>query len=613
MPALQPATLELSPEGVPYSGAYGDVYHSAAGALAQAQHVFLAGNDLPARWQAQPRFTIVETGFGLGNNFLATWQAWREAAPIDGRLDFISVEKHPFALADLISAHAASGAPAELAAALHRAWPPLVPGVHRLELDGGRVVLTLAFGDATEMLPRLKAQADAIFLDGFSPARNPQMWSQPIFDALAALARPGCTLATWSVSAAVRAGLAQAGFRCEKAQGFSGKREMLRGQLAARPATRLRAPRKVAIIGAGLAGTALAERLAAHGLHTVLFEAQAQMAQGASGNLAGAFRPMQDVADSTLSRLSRAGFLHAARQLDALEDAGHAVLSERCGVLQLARSEAELQEMHAAIAQQGWPADFVRKVGASEARNLTGHSAAIGGWWFPGGGWIQPASLCEANLAQAGGRAELRTGCAITRLERCSEGWQLYDAADELAAEVECVVLANAHEARRLLQADWLPLGAERGQVSHLPMAQLAPQGVVVCGQGYLTPTLGTHAVLGTSFVADDFDLTVREAEHARNLARLEALLPGSTAQLEARTLGGRTAMRAVTPDRLPLAGPLGAGYEGLWLLAGFGMHGLVWASLCAELMACELAGDPLPLERELAAALQPARFAARR
>jgi len=623
VPPLQPAHLSLTPEGVPWSETYSDVYHSAAGALAQAEHVFLAGNGLPDRWRSRDSFVILETGFGLGNNFLATWAAWRADPARCSRLHFISVERHPFSKADLLAAHAASGAAADLSFELSQHWPLLSPGCHRLELDHGRVILTLLLGDAAVMLAQVAARIDAIFLDGFAPSKNPEMWSLPVFRALAALSDSDTTLATWSVSSHVREGLAQAGFAVEKAQGFSGKREMLLGRYrGARPRFATATDKRVLVIGAGLAGTSAAERLAARGYAVEILEAQDEIAQGASGNLAGAFRPLPSLDDNRLSRITRAGFIYGLQHLTTLHEAGHPVLWEACGVLHLARSGEQEKKQRAIVDALGLPADFLRWADSAEATQRAGHTAAFGGWWFPQGGWIQPASLCQANLAVAGQRVTLRAGQGVSAIRREGQEWQALDAEGNVLASAPQLVLANAYDARRLASADWLPLRAARGQVSHLPMAQIAPLGVVVCGQGYITPGIGGHAALGASFVVDDFDLGLREDEHAENLAKLGRMLPGMGEALGNAELNGRVSLRPVSIDRLPMVGQLpalmqGDGYnlgtlprqEGLWLITGFGSRGLVWSSLCGELLAAQMCHEPLPVERELAESMDPARF----
>jgi lysyl-tRNA synthetase class 2 len=176
---LIPAELAFAGDGTPFSPRYGDIYHSSQGGLEQARHVFLAGNDLPARWAECQRFVILETGFGLGLNFLATLYAWRAAAgPSRRRLHYVAVEKHPFRLDDLKQLHQHWPELAPVAAELHGQWPLPLPGLHRL--DFGDVSLTLAFGDCNELLPQLVLVADAIYLDGFAPDRNPDLWSEAL-------------------------------------------------------------------------------------------------------------------------------------------------------------------------------------------------------------------------------------------------------------------------------------------------------------------------------------------------------------------------------------------------------------------------------------------------
>lgn len=238
MLSLEPARLSFDANGIPYSEAFGDVYHSAAGGLGQSRHVFLAGNDLPARWRNRRRFVILETGFGLGLNFLATWLEWLNDPLRCSELHFVSVEKHPFRLDDLVRVHGAWPELSSVATELHRHWPTLVPGFHRLELAERRLVLTLGLGDAEKLLPELDGQADAFYLDGFSPARNPELWSGQLCRCLARLAAPGATLATWSVAGALRRALGEANFVVLKRPGFAAKRHMLAGRFVHREAHR---------------------------------------------------------------------------------------------------------------------------------------------------------------------------------------------------------------------------------------------------------------------------------------------------------------------------------------------------------------------------------------
>ncbi|MBC8023274.1 MAG: tRNA (5-methylaminomethyl-2-thiouridine)(34)-methyltransferase MnmD, partial [Burkholderiales bacterium] len=196
MIAVPTASLARSGDGTAFSDEFQDVYHSTQGGLAQSRHVFLAGNALPDRWRGRDAFVILETGFGLGLNFLAAWHAWRADPSRPRRLHFISVESRPLDAKDLASALASFDELAPLSRALCASWPPPLAGFHRLHFDGGNVILTLLLGDAMTVLPQLVACVDAFFLDGFSPAKNPGIWSPEVVRELARIAARDATLAT---------------------------------------------------------------------------------------------------------------------------------------------------------------------------------------------------------------------------------------------------------------------------------------------------------------------------------------------------------------------------------------------------------------------------------
>ena len=609
--ALIPARLAFADDGTPYSEAYGDLYHSADGGPAQARHVFLVGNGLPERWQGARAFTILETGFGFGLSFLATWQAWREDPRRCARLHFVSVEKHPFGAQDLAVLHAPYPAFAAPAEDLRGAWPLLVPGLHRLEFEDGRVVLTLAFGDARKLLPQLRLAADAIFLDGFAPAKNPQMWSAELMKAVARLAAPGATAATWSVAAPVRNALREAGFVAEKRRGYARKSEMLVArfvpQRSLRAAPARPAERSALVVGAGIAGAAAAERLAARGWEVTVIERHLEPALEASGNHAGAFHPVVTPDDSHIARLTRAAFtflLEHWRQFDAI---GAAPEWRRCGVLQLARDAREDAAQAAAIAALGLPAAYARRLDAGEASACAGVPLAAGGLWFPEGGWIRPRSFARALLERSGATALY--GREAAALERAGSRWILRDREGAALAEAGAVVLANAADALRLAPAPHISLRRVRGQLTHLPGIE-ALRCVVLRG-GLVLPAIDGISVAGASFDLEDDDASVRAQSHAGNLERLERLIPGAGAGLDPAALQGRTSFRAVVADRLPLVGALEGG-PGLYGAFAYGSRGLLWAGLGGELLASLMEGEPLPLEGSLADAVQPGRFALR-
>lgn len=616
---LVPGDLLIGENGIPASPAYGDIYHSADGGLAQARNVFLQGCGLPQAWQDTDRFVILETGFGLGLNFLATWQAWREHPGRCARLHFISVEKHPLSQEALARCHAAWSELAPLAAQLREQWPLRVAGYHQLSFDEGRVQLTLIFDDAEPALKQLDAKADAIYLDGFSPAKNPDIWSPALLVQLRHLAHPGARLATWCVAGKVRQALQEAGFEVERKPGFGHKKERLEARFAktSRSTPRPASDQTAAIIGAGIAGAALAHALCKRGWQVTLIERHPEPAMGASGNPAGVVRPQLALDDSFNGRLSRQAFLHTVRHIARLP----AAEAPHCGfdgVLQLARDAENAAHMQAMLAAHSYPGEFARWVSRKEAGELAGMPLAADGLFFPQGGWMAGPRICPILLAHCGASLIRHFTHAATRLEQTVDGWRVWEG-DALLVETPNVILAGAHEAAQFTN---LPLTPVRGQITALPDGCVPGLNIPVTREGYVLPTLHGIGNIGASFGFED-DPAPRAADQESNLARLARLLQLPPA-LEVNALKARVSFRAATPDRLPFAGPVPAEgiairpetplagiarQPGLYALTGLGARGLVWGPFLAEALAAKLDNEAWQLPRDLWHAIDPARF----
>ncbi|MFT7724478.1 MAG: FAD-dependent 5-carboxymethylaminomethyl-2-thiouridine(34) oxidoreductase MnmC [Roseateles sp.] len=617
-PAVTPAEVDFSDPAAPSAPAFGDVYHARAGALAQARHVFIAGSGLPGRWQGRRRFVVLETGFGLGNNFLATWDAWRQDPARCERLVFVSVEKHPLRREDLARAHAASPLP-DLAARLVERWPPLTAGLHALDFDGGRVTLLLGLGDARELARQLVLPADALYLDGFAPLRNPDLWDEWLLKSLARHAVPGTTAATWSINRPMRRVLAAAGFDVRLAPGFANKPEMTAARFAPRhlpPPPPGRAPlapdaRHAVIVGAGLAGAACALALAREGVACTVVEALPGPAQASSGNPAGLFHGTVNPDDGPHARFNRAAALATQALLRELG------LPHQHGLLRL--------ETRMPPDAMAGAAGYVAPLPAAEAARRAGTALPCPAWHYPGGGALDPPAYVRAMLAASG--ATLRPHTAVAALRRGADGWQLLDGGGAVIAQAPLVVLAGGHAALPLLAGLDVPLAAElavqRGQLTHLADAPWCP-ALPVAGEGYAIADGRGGVWCGATAQDGDPDTALREADQAHNLARY-ARLAGWGGPLPPAPLAGRVAFRLVAPDRLPLIGGLAAPGEpagqlrlqprlaGLAVCTGFASRGITWAALAGRLVAALALGAPRPLEAGLLDAVDPLRFALRR
>jgi tRNA 5-methylaminomethyl-2-thiouridine biosynthesis bifunctional protein len=655
-----PARVDWSADGTPCAPDYGDVYHAAAGAQAQAEHVFLAGNGLsgPGRhaWSGRSRFVVLETGFGLGNNFLATWAAWRRDARRCERLVFISLEKHPLRQADLQAVHARSALP-ELAAQLIARWPALTPDQHQLEFEDGRVTLLLVFGDALQTLPGLQAQVDAFYLDGFAPARNPEMWSTPLFHRLARLARPGATAATWSAARQVRDGLRSNGFVVENVPGFGGKRDMtvaryaphhlppLPAALRPHAAPEPTSPREALVIGSGLAGSAAARALARQGWAVTVLDRHPAPAQATSGNAGGLMHPIFNAPDSLHARWFRAAALHTRRIVSPWLAEGR--LEGRLDGLLRLEARLSSEEARSRLARVGLPAEVVDWVEPDQAHRLTGLNTGLnnstGGWWFAGGGWLSPSGLSRVLLDEA---ARLGSGrgfvgsAEVARIERDPQrhDWRALDAASREIARAPVLVLAGAAGIPPLMpQSLALPaLFSQRGQTTVLQPHEHNQPGLPrlpLSGQGYGLSLPDGRLLIGATSQDDDPDPELRLDDQRLNLGRARELGLALESALDDQALDGRVGWRIRCANRLPLVGPPvdptalaearldGARLDaprllprchdehgGLYLLSGLASRGLTSAVLAGELLAAWATGAPFAVSADLRDALDPAR-----
>lgn len=577
--------------------------------------------------------------------------AFLEQAPLSGngsRLHFISVEKYPLTQADLRKALAAWPELAPLSQPLIDQWPLPVSGCHRLLFADGRIRLDLWFGDIKEMLPQVPHPAtglvDAWYLDGFSPAKNPEMWTQDLFDDLARLARPDATLSTFTCAGFVRRGLIAAGFAMKKVKGHGSKREMLAGvregkvpqqSIApwyARPAGR---EGEVLLIGGGIASAMTALSLVERGRHVTLLCEDGEPASGASGNRQGALYPLLNGEHDALSRFYSLAFGFARNRLLALAK-HHPVAFSLCGVTQLGYDDKSAAKL-AKMSQGPFPPELMHPLSAAEVEQVVGLPCDADGVSYPLGGWLCPADLTRAAIreAQASGRLEVVFNAAVTRIAEEADGWHL-ESRDGRQWRAPNLVVAAGHQLPALLPFAELPLYPVRGQVSHVPTtAGLSQLKTVLCYDGYLTPAHNGAHCIGASYGRNQTDLAYRADEQEQNRARLQACVPQQRwpAEVDVSGAQARVGVRCASRDHLPVAGPVArlaalADHDvnapadqqsalplhtGLYVLGALGSRGLCSAPLCGELVASEICGDPLPLAADLLEALHPTRYWVRR
>jgi tRNA 5-methylaminomethyl-2-thiouridine biosynthesis bifunctional protein len=603
--------VEWGDDGTPRSPRFDDIYRSAAGGLAQAQHVFLQGCGLPADWAGRAQWRVLETGFGLGLNFLAAWHAWRSDPDRPRLLHFASIEAWPVERDDLLRSVATWPALQPLAEELAAQWQGMTPGFHRLVFEEGQVLLTLCVGDVAPMLREQDFRADAVFLDGFDPARNEEMWSLGTLKAVTRLCRRGTRLATWTVAGQVRRDLQSCGWRVEKVPGLPPKRECLAAhydptwEVKGRVKDGAATPADCIVIGAGLAGAAVASSLARRGWEVRVLDAAAQPASGASALPVGLLAPHQSPDDNPLSRLSRAGVRITLQQARQRLAAG--LEWETTGVLEWRGDD------HRPLPPLGEPLSPWTREATPAQKRMAGLPEETSAWWHQNAAWIEPAALVRSWLRTAGVRFEGRQ--RVARLIASGSRWILEDAQGARIGDAALVVVAAALDSASLLPVP-VPLHAVRGQVCWAPQEQDAAAfpPFPVNGHGHFLPRVPLVErgawITGSTYGRGDADTSLRAEDQAANLQRVREVMPAAAGAMEAAAARGQVrnwaGVRCASSDRRPLVGEAA---RGLWLSTAMGSRGLTFSALCGELIAARLHGEPLPLEAKLAQALDLSRL----
>ena len=512
------AQIEWDSTGLPKATLFNDVYFNSDGGIDESRYVFMTQNALSQRWNKTPgdSFTIGETGFGTGLNFLVAAKSWLEQSNPNnktdtdlGTLHFVSVEKFPLSKADLQRALGLWPELSELAEELIQLYPPPVAGIHRLHLANHRIILTLMYGDAQDMFSSIKSSdhplfhrhnnpvIDAWFLDGFSPAKNPDMWSDALFQTMADLSQSHTTFSTFTAASSVRRGLEQVGFDVEKIPGFHHKREILCGKFTditpqktseidwtpapfsspypspwyLTPA--IKKPETTIVIGGGIAGCATARALANRGIVVTLIERHKKVAQEGSGNPQGILYPKLSTSTSDLARFGTAALINASRYYNNFLNNNK--FGEQCGVLILPHSTQD-KELFEQITQL-FPSEFVQLLTTEQLDQQVGFPLANQfGLFFPKLGWIKPPTVCQlltehplitlqtAEVVEI--RSEPESQQSSNQQTNC---WQALDETGGVIAKAPVMVIACGFDSSKFSQTNHLPLKKIRGQITAVP------------------------------------------------------------------------------------------------------------------------------------------------
>ena len=599
MTPLAPAHLQWDGDQ-PHAVDYEDRYFSARDPRGEVRTVFVEANRLPQRFASARRFAIGETGFGTGLNFCLTLETWREHAPPDAFLSYLSAEAHPLVPSDLSRALRAQGIADGDISTLLAQYPPPLSGLHRIHFPADRVVLSLVYGDAAPALARVQGRVDAWFLDGFAPSRNPALWNLAVFRQLGRLSGRGTTLGTFTAAGQVRRDLEEVGFALQKVPGFADKRERLIGVFpqGQPPAA---GPERVAVIGAGIAGLATACALRERGLNPTLFDPHGA-GNRASGNPAALLTPHLSAGDTLRNALSLSG-MRATQALLGTTDVNS---SDR---IVLARG----------VEHRGITRHAARRLAhlAASDPGLTGGLFAVRSddpdlpvIFYPDALGIDLGQYCR----HLGAELQLRDRQVRTVQSR-ADGVTVD--AGEGSEPFDAVVIATGAGEADLATGQPRP-SVVGGQMTRVRAPLTTLGDFALTGKGYCLPERDGQYWLGATYRRDAGSAGVRHADNAENLSALRWVDPALEDPAAVEVTGAWYGQRAVFPDRLPMVGampgPTATGCAPLpriFLNLGYGSRGLLYAAVGAQLLADRLCGLPEPLPDTLAQLFSPARFGA--
>lgn len=574
--ATPPALPDFSRPCTPASTAFDDIYFSVDGGLEEARDVYLRGCGLPGHWVGREAFTIAELGFGTGLNFLATMEMWRERRlPPAARLTYIAVEGFPLSAPELRKAYAHWEDIPPVLKQLHEKWPDRVKGVHVLDFEDVRLILI--HDPVEQALERIDFTADAWFLDGFTPSKNPDMWSQKVLKKVYALSAPGCRLGAFTVAGDVRRSLMNAGFEVSKQPGFGRKRERLeavkpleKSEVAAPPAPR------VAIIGGGISGLMTAQHLQVLGAQPVIYIAEGHIA--ASGNQRAIIKPRLDLLDRPESRLFNAAYHYALQCYDGDHVVGR-------GVYQLSKSEKDRNRSQKLTQNAQLPQSHMTYVDAPEC----GLNASFGALYFPNAQVINPAEFCDDMLERFTIYKE-----SIDKIVRGESAVELHSKPG-IIAKFDHVVICAGQGVRDFLPD--LDVRLQRGQITKVKSGSALSHAVTYGGYAipdgdaiWLGATHGPHegGDNAENIASDDQD----------NIDNFAARGGQAGAVLD-----HRASVRVTTPVTLPIAGSV---TDHVHIISGLGGRGFVFAPLLGAHIAAKICGAPGVIAKDAAALFAP-------
>ncbi|MBN22254.1 MAG: hypothetical protein CL678_13315 [Bdellovibrionaceae bacterium] len=556
--------------GTPISSDFDDVYYSVDDGKEESYSVFIDGNDLPEKLEKFSYIHIVELGFGTGLNFLNFWEAWKKSKN-KPRVYFQSVEKYPLSLEQIRKALQKWNFPLDLF--LENYTPE---GIWKTSFENGKIQLEVYFEEVNQFSVRPEvSQIDVLFLDGFNPKKNPQMWTKNLFETLRKKSTHRVSFSTFTSQSQVRKNLEDAGFDVEKVSGFGKKRERLKGRRNKNPHLYLGTlsfqVKKVGVVGAGLAGSAIADALAKRGVQVEVFDVCELPAQKTSGNPAALYHPSLSQKRDEILDWNEQAYQFLLRELNSRPE----VIHEKSGSYLTWKTESKQQRY-----QKASQLNLKIPVEYQEEQNRI---------YFPKGGWVSPVSLVNSRLNHSLIRFIGETTVNSYRKE--NQGWILETSLGD-QGPFDAIVFANGMNLLKNKGMENICLKPVRGQVFTIKKQLNFSRPVQ--SDAYVIP-MGAHFLLGATHDLKINSEEPRAGAFEEVMEKASDLFSGKV-DYESTRVG----VRVTTLNHFPIIGPwspflkninssIDMTYEmpplsdGLFVFTGLGSRGVLYSGMASE------------------------------
>ena len=563
------------------------------GAVAECNHVFIKGNNLNERFEnlgENSKFYIGEIGFGIGINFLTTCKSWLNHAKQNQVLEFYSFDKYLFRLSDFKKLNVSCPDLKEYISELELSYPRNIQGVQKLSLFDGRIILNLIIGeiDSTQEYIKLMDKVDAWYLDGFSPSKNPDLWSKKLFKCIHKSCHEKTTFSTYTSSGLVKNNLTESGFNHNREKGFSEKRHMLKGNVDTQLKKNI-SNTKVAVIGSGIAGCILSYTLAKKGIEVDLYEKSDKICSGASSHELLVTYPRLSAHDTAFGSFTLHSYIFATNFYKRLKTDAW----KRTGVIILNHDEAT-EKRQSSLLEKRADGEIYRFIDPDEASDISGIDIKFNGLVYEDAGYILPEEMCKFLIESP--KINVFTSSRIKNITKSRETVKLNIGNQEFQYQNVC--LCTGSDTSEIFDIDGI--GIKRGQVTHIDsLDSVSKIKLPICAKGYISPRVNNIHLVGSSY-SDSEDTALSEDEHLYNLNNLKLVIDE-----EMNVVSGQTGHRAVSKDHMPVVGKK----DGIYINTCHGSRASVTAPISAEIIASMIAGEAPPLMGRELKSLSPDRF----